>query len=163
MTVDQFCESIEKFYCKAMNSAQSEPVKAYLQRYSPERRKELYDLAISTCEYMPKFAKVRELMEIVTMDVPHYQPKIGCPKCDYTGFVPGPTLRRKLVGKPPDAPRAELSDCKTCDGTGWIDFTDVLGPGVNRCQECNREGLNHRQRVKNYQEYSSVAPCVCRA
>ena len=162
MTVDQFCESIEKFYCKAMNSAQSEPVKAYLQRYSPERRKELYDLAISTSEFMPKFAKMRELMEIVTMDAPQSQIKIGCPKCNFTGFVAGPTYQRRIVGRLPDEPSAELSDCKSCDGTGWIDSEDILGMIVSRCNECNRKGLAHRQRAMTEQNYTTVKVCDCR-
>ena len=161
MSIKEFCSQLENYYSRAMTSVQSEPIRAFLEPLPEAKRQELYDLIISTCELMPRFAKIRELKEIIDYQAPSQMAEYGCPRCNYTGFVPGPTLRRKLVGKPPTMPRAELSNCKTCDGTGWIDFTDVLGPGVTRCQECNLEGLHHRQRAKNYQEYSSVVRCDC--
>lgn len=106
MTASQFCDQLENYYAKAMTSMQSEPIQKFLEPYAPVKRKDLYELVISSCEHLPRLAKLKELVEVMDAD-PHHS-GVGCPRCEGTGWI-----EVRLEGETLDG-RREVNAVKTC-------------------------------------------------
>ena len=90
MTPEKLCQRLGDYYDKPLTTAQAIPIIKHIDHYPVEKLQALYELIVNTCEFLPKLSRIIDLTDQLGSIN-----KVGCPKCDWTGFIEvTPVLRR---------------------------------------------------------------------
>ena len=91
MTPEKLCQDLGTYYDKPLTTTQAIPIIKHIDHYPVEKLRELFNLIVNNCEFLPKLSRIVDLSEQLGSIN-----KVGCPKCDWTGFVEGKT---KVIGR----------------------------------------------------------------
>ena len=86
MTPEKLCQELGAYYDRPLSTPQAKPIVKHIDQYPYERVRELYDLIVNTCESMPRLSRIKDLAEQLGSIT-----KVGCPKCNFTGFTEAKT------------------------------------------------------------------------
>ena len=96
MTPEKLCQELGAYYDRPLSAPQAKPIVKHIDKYPFEKVRELYDLIVNTCESMPRLSRIKDLAEQIGSIN-----KVGCPKCDWTGFL---EVRTKILRESGDTP-----------------------------------------------------------
>ena len=116
MTPEKLCQDLGTYYDKPLTTTQAIPIIKHIDHYPVEKLRELFNLIVNNCEFLPKLSRIVDLSEQLGSIN-----KVGCPKCDWTGFVEGKTQARTSNRK---------------KQSGEVEEVTVRYPFVSRC-ECH--------------------------
>ena len=82
MTPEKLCQDLGTYYDKPLTTTQAKPIIKHIDHYPVEKLRELFNLIVTTCGFMPKLSRIIELADQLGTST-----KVGCPKCSFTGFI----------------------------------------------------------------------------